>query len=464
MDKSSRDLKYKGKNVLVMGLGINQGGLGAANFFAHSEANVKITDLNSAEHLQDSLDQLKGFKNIEYVLGEHRFEDFDWADLIVKNPGVPPHNKYIDYALEKGKQIETDVSLLLQYIDRKNVLGITGTKGKSTTSTLTAHILKKHLGEEKVMLAGNIGKSMLDVIPFVTDDAIVILELSSFQLMIFAQNKLSIHRAAVTNIYPDHLNYHGTMEEYIKAKKAIAAYQNEDDLLFLRKSDEVTNTAEFLEGLNGKIIYSDVSEMLKQVQHDPTSPKLRGAGTLPEILRSDHNLENFVQAAKIAESFGVSVEDSIKAVQDFKGVEFRQQLVKTWNGVKIINDTTATTPNAAVEAVKTFPDCILIAGGMNKGLPYDKLAEAFDQYPKAIYFIEGSATDELKKLMKAQAKIKGTWDNFEEILEAIKLEIASQARNDEIVIFSPGGTSFNFFKNEFDRGRKFNAAIEKVFD
>lgn len=441
----SKDLKFKGKNILIMGLGLNQGGLGSAKFFANSEANVRVTDLNNKEHLEDSLDQLNEYSNIEYILGEHRFEDFDWADLIVKNPGVPPHNKYIEYALEKGKQVETDVSLFLQYIDRKNVLGITGTKGKSTTSTLTAHILKKTLGEEKVLLAGNIGKSMLDVIPYVKEDSIVILELSSFQLMIFQQNKLSIHRAAVTNIYPDHLNYHGTMEEYIKAKRSIAAYQNEEDLLFIRKTDTVTTSGPFLEGLKAKVEYSNVDLLDKDL--------------LPEILQSAHNLENFAQAAKIAESFGVTKKEAIEAVQDFEGVPFRQQLIKEWNGVKILNDTTATTPNAAIEAVKTYPDCILIAGGMDKGLPYEELARMFDQYPKSVYFIEGSATDKLKHLMKDQKKIKGTWNNFEEILEQVKKE----AKEGDLIIFSPGGTSFNFFKNEFDRGRKFNIAVEKVF-
>ncbi len=453
------DLNFKDKKVLIMGLGINGGGLGSTKFFAKAGADVRVTDMMNAEFLKSSMDELKEFSNIEYFLSGYRFEDFEWADIIIKNPSVKPEDEYIAFAKEKNKQIETDVSIFLQFVDRKNVLGITGTKGKSTTSTLTAHILKKVLGEEKVLLAGNIGKSMLDVIPFLSDDSIVILELSSFQLMIFQQNKLSVHRAAVTNIYPDHLNYHGTMEEYIKAKRSIAAYQSEDDLLFIRKSDDVTSSGSFLEGLKAKVEYSEVSWILDQVQDDPTSPRLRGAGVLPEILQSTHNLENFAQAAKIAESFGVSVEQAIEAVQDFKGVEFRQQLIKTWNGIKIINDTTATTPNAAVVAVKTYPDCILIAGGMDKGLPYEELAQAFDQYPKAIYFIEGSATDKLKELMKEQEKIRGTWNNFEEILEQVK----KAAIEGDTVIFSPGGTSFNFFKNEFDRGRKFNASVEKVF-
>jgi len=455
------DLNFKDKKVLIMGLGINGGGLGSTKFFAKEGANVRVTDMMNADFLKSSIDELQEFNKIEYFLSGYRFEDFEWADIIIKNPSVKPDDEYIAFAKEKNKQIETDVSIFLQFVDRKNVLGITGTKGKSTTSTLTAHILKKVLGEEKVLLAGNIGKSMLDVIPYVTEDSIVILELSSFQLMIFQQNKLSVHRAAVTNIYPDHLNYHGTMEEYIKAKKSIAAFQNSDDLLFIRKSDEVTTSGPFLEGLKAKIEYSNVEEIIKFIEQ--TDPRVRKddnvQNELPEILRSEHNLENFAQASKIAESFGLTHEQIIEAVQDFKGVEFRQQLIKTWNGVKIINDTTATTPNAAIAALKTYPDCILIAGGMDKGLPYEDLAQAFDLYPKAIYFIEGSATDKLKELMKEQGKIKGTWNNFDEILEQVKKD----AKEGDTIIFSPGGTSFNFFKNEFDRGRKFNEAVEKVF-
>lgn len=475
MNKVSLDLQFKGKNILIMGLGINQGGIGATRFFANSEANVKVTDLKTAEDLKDSIKELEEFSNIEYVLGEHKFEDFDWADLVLKNADVRPGNKYINYALEKGKRVETDVSLFLKYVNRDLVIGITGTKGKSTTSTLVYEILRKTLntplpsplltGEgtsqlnPKVLLAGNIGKSMLDMIAHVDSDSVVILELSSAQLTIFDQNKLSIKRGAVTNIHPDHISYHGSMEEYVKAKRAVAAYQKQGDLLFLRKNDATLTSEEFTHGLKAEIIYSDTNEILTR-NSNGISPVQDDSSKLPEILQLEHNLENFAQAAKISQSFGVAMEDIYAAVKDFQGVEFRQQVIKVWNGIKIINDSAGSTPTAAMQALKTYPQSIFIIGGMNKDLDYADMAAFVDQYAKSVYLFEGTATDDLKQKIKKQELIKGEWHDFEEMLEEIKKE----AKDGDTIVLAPGGTSFNYFQSQYDRGRKFNAAVEKVFN
>ncbi len=447
MDKISKDMSFNGKNILIMGLGINQGGIGAARFFARSEANVKVTDLKDANDLKDSIAELSEFKNIEYVLGEHRFEDFDWADLILKNADVRPGNKYIEYALSNGKRVETDVSLFLNYVNRDQIIGITGTKGKSTTSTLVFEILRNTLpnGENKVKFAGNIGKSVLDVISHIEEDSVVILELSSAQLTIFDQNKLSIKRAAITNIHPDHISYHGSMEEYVKAKRAITAFQTHKDLLFLRKSDEISTSKSFIDGLEAKITYSDVNDFDKN--------------QLPVILQLEHNLENFAQAAMIAESFGINKDDIYKSVKDFQGVEFRQQLIKVWNGVKIINDSAGSTPTAAMQALKTYPGAIFIIGGMNKDLDYQDMADYVDNFAKSVYLFEGTATDDLKSKIKNRDLVKGEWNNFEEMLEQIKKEL----KNGDTLVLAPGGTSFNYFQSQYDRGRKFNAAVEKIF-
>lgn len=440
---------FESKKVLIFGLGVNQGGVGSAKFFAQNGAVVKITDLKTKEILQPSMDQLKQFPEIEYILGEHRFDDIDWADIIIKNPGVKPGNEYIEYAKKQGKQVEMDMGIFLQFVDPKQIIGITGTKGKSTTTALIGEILKK--SEHKVVMAGNIGISILDSLDQITEDSLVLLELSSFQLEAFDQHQISPHISVITNIFPDHLNYYKTMEEYIEAKRVIAKYQSEDDYLIIQEGDEVTDTSKFLTDIKSQIIRADKSQL-------PTdfTPKLLG----------EHNKQNIAVALQVAKLIGIEQNDSLEILKNFTGVEFRLQLVQEVNGIKIYNDTTATNPGATIKALKTLSQerqnknngLILIAGGMNKNMPYEELAKAIDEYPTEVYLLEGDASEEIKKMVDPN-KIKGIFNNLEQLLSDIKAYI----KPGDILLFSPGATSFNLFQNEFDRGRKFNAAVEKIF-
>lgn len=444
---------FAGRKVLVFGLGLNQGGVGSAKFFAKLGAIVRVTDLKTKEALQPSIDALKDFPDIEYILGEHRNEDIDWADLIIKNPGVKPSNPYIEYAKNKGKQVELDVGIFLQHINPAQIIGITGTKGKSTTSSLVYEVLKA--AGKKVVLAGNIGKSVLDTIGIIEPNMLVVLELSSFQLEAFETHHIAPKWAVITNIYPDHLNYYNTMEDYIQAKKIIAKYQTKEDFLFLRKNDPLTTRPNFLQGINSKIDYFSKEELPMDFH-----PKLIG----------DHNLENIAAALKIGEAFNIDHQLILTTLANFTGVEFRLQLIREINGVKIYNDTTATTPDATIQALKALSairaskdkspngGIILIAGGMNKNMPYEELSKAIDQYSKTVLFLAGDATDEIKYRLSAD-KIKGTYDSLELLMQDIKGLIKSG----DLVLFSPGATSFNMFQNEFDRGRKFNQAVEKTF-
>src|SRR3989344_6391525 len=207
--------------VLIFGLGLNQGGVGAAKFFARQKIQVRVSDLKNKEALKPSLDQLKSYR-IEYILGKHRYQDIDWADLIIKNPAIKPGNPYIKYATKKGKQVETDMGIFLQYVKPSQIIGVTGTKGKSTTVSLIYEVLKKSKGVKlshlegglrwHLLFAGNIGKSVLDTIPFIKSDTLVVLELSSFQLQAFRKHRISPKWAIITNIFPDHLNYYQNMK------------------------------------------------------------------------------------------------------------------------------------------------------------------------------------------------------------------------------------------------------------
>ena len=427
---------FRNKRVLVFGLGLNQGGVGSARFFATQGAKVRVTDLKLKSLLKPSLDALRKFPDIEYTLGEHKYEDIDWAELIIKNPAVKPGNKYLEYAAEKGKKIETDMGIFLQSVKPSQIIGITGTKGKSTTSSLVYEILKKG---KNILLAGNIGKSVLDIIPEIKPDSLIVLEISSFQLESFDARKVSPKWAVITNITPDHLNYYPSKKNYIAAKKIIGKYQTKVDFLFIRKNDPIIDSPEFLKGLKAKIIRFSKSDLPKNFK-----PNLLG----------NHNLENIAAALAVVQTLEIPKKTSLAAVQNFKGIPFRMELIKVWHGVKIINDTTATSPESGIQAIKTFPGCILICGGMNKEMDYSEYAKTINKFAKKVFLIEGSSTDEIKRY------IKNKTDND---LEKLLVDVKPIIKPGDTVLFSPAATSFNLFQNEFDRGRKFNEAVQKVF-
>lgn len=430
------------KKVLVFGLGLNQGGAGTAKFFASHESNVRVTDLRDKKILQPSIDELKKFPQIEYSLGGHKNEDIDWADLIIKNPAVKRDNKFLEYARKKEKVIETDFGIFFQLVNKSQIIAVTGTKGKSTTASLIYEVLKKN--GKKAVLAGNIGRSVLDTLNIIKKNTLIVLEISSFQLEGLLPHKVSPRFAVVTNIYPDHLNYYPNMFEYISAKRLIAQFQTKDDFLFINKDNSILNNSKFVKGLSSSIIFYSKNDLPENFK-----PTLLGK----------HNLENYAAALAVAQKFSISKNKAIKAVNKFKGIEFRLQLIKNWNGIKIFNDTTATGPDSAIKALQTFPDSIVICGGMNKGMRYQKFVKILEKKAKKVFLLIGDSTDEIKKLIKNKKIIFGTYDDIEKLLKDVK----RTAEPGDTILFSPGATSFNLYKNEFDRGRKFNEAVEKIF-
>ncbi|MDD5147240.1 MAG: UDP-N-acetylmuramoyl-L-alanine--D-glutamate ligase [Candidatus Daviesbacteria bacterium] len=466
------------KKVLVFGLGLNEGGVGSARFFARQGAEVRVTDLKTKEVLKSSLDELRDFPQIEYTLGEHKNEDIDWADLIIKNPAIKPGNPYLEYATKLGKQIDTDMGIFLQYVRPDQIIGVTGTKGKSTTASLIYEVLSKSLGVnlshprggqrthpwKNVILAGNIGKSVLDTISSVKKNSLVVLEISSFQLEAYDTHKISPKWAVITNITPDHLNYYVTMKDYVFSKRIIGKYQTQNDFLFIRRNDSLIDQANFLTGLKAHIIRFSKNDLSENFH-----PKLLGS----------HNLENIAAAITVGGTFGIGKKSALKILSKFKGIPFRMELIKVWHGVRIYNDTAATSPEAGIQAIKTLGGnlnsplgcLILICGGMNKKMDYTKYAEVVGKFVKKVFFLEGDSTDEIKKQLSARLpdgqaisrqssdKIAGTYNNFENLLTDIKKIV----KPNDIILFSPAATSFNLFQNEFDRGRKFNQAVKKVF-
>jgi len=429
--KNSLIKKYKGKKVLVWGLGLHGGGVGTASFFAKLGADVLVIDSKSKEELKSSVAKLKKFKNISYHFGEHREEDFKEQDFIIRGPGVKDDNKFLKIAKKNKVRIENDVGIFFENSPAFKI-GITGTKGKSTLTALIYELLKYEVGKKKnknlenfnkVFLGGNIRKSVFDCLEEADEKTITVFELSSFQLDHARYAKVSPNIAVVTNIYPEHINFHGTFKKYEEAKTLIFKFQKKEDILIIpRELKKLTKNVE------SKISIFDRDQ--------------------PE------------QVLKIiAEYFGISDETIAHVKKNFKGLEGRQEFVREVGERKFINDTTATHPLSIIYSLKRFENPILIMGGIEKGFgkEVDELAEMINKAGIRIVMLPGSFSDMIKKKFKKMVPLY----DVASMDEAVKKAYSISEKGDTILL-SPGGASFNLFNNEFDRGDKFVEAVKKL--
>ncbi len=465
-----RDLKkdFKGKKITVMGLGLQGGGVAVVKFLAKYKARLLVTDLKSKEELAPSLQALKALK-IKYVLGIHREEDFVHTDMIIKNPAVPSESPYLALAKKHHVPIETDIGIFFKYCPA-SVLGVTGTKGKTTVATLVYEIIKKE--KRDAQLGGNIPqKSPLDLLEKIKKSTPLILELSSWQLEGLKKHKISPHIACITNIYPDHLNRYKNFQDYIASKKIIFLYQKTSDFLVLNADQEEKNLVKdaksqiFFFSLrnhrkvsrgsyvqDGKIYFLHSKESEAEEILHVSSLKLRG----------EHNLANVLAAVTLAKIYGIKTTSLRKVLQDFRGVPHRLEEVRLWQGIKFYNDTAATNPHAAVFALSSFTEpIVLLAGGASKKLPHEELAKKIKEKVRAVILFRGEASEDLKKELKkikADNLIKKEVSKMSEAVEESK----KWARKGDVVLLSPGAASFGLFQNEFDRGEQFRNLVNKL--
>ncbi len=437
---------FQNKKVLVMGLGLHGGGASVAKFFCNQGAEVLVTDLKNKEQLKESIKKLKGLK-IKYSLGGHKESDFISSDLIMKNPDVPNTSPYLEIARKNNVKIETDVSLFFKMSRHPLglfIIGVTGTKGKSTTASLICHLLKSKY--KRVFLAGNIGVSPLELLTKIKEGDKVILELSSFEL---ENLKQSPNIAVITNILPDHLNRYGSIEDYIEAKKSIFKYQKNKDVLILNNDDPIVH--EFAKELRAKVYFFSVKEKPKSIRLERF--KLFGS----------HNLSNLLAAIEVAKALRVTPKTIEKSLKSFKGVPGRQEFVREINGVKYFNDTTATMPEAVIVAINVFSEkfpkakLIFICGGQNKGLKYNKLTTAIKEKVHGLIMLPGNASDKIKEGLLDYKSVYEVFSMRQAVKKAKEL-----SKVGDIVVLSPGAASFNLFKNEFDRGEQFVKAVKNL--
>ncbi len=463
----------QGKKVTIMGLGIVEGGEGIVKFLNENKAKVLITDLKSKKELKESLKKIENLP-IKLVLGKHRKKDFINTDLIIKNPGVPNNSYYLKIARQNSIPIETDIGIFFELCNA-DIIGITGTKGKSSTATLLSHLLKT---KYPTILAGNIGISPLKNLKNITKKTKVVLELSSFQLEGLKEHKKSPKIALITNIYPDHLNRYKNLKDYIEAKKVIFRFQKPNDILVLNYDNlYLKKLAQYAKS---KVYY--FSQM--NIQNKYLSRKCKKACFLNQnkiffgnekspicdlndiSLSGTHNISNILAATSIAKLYKIPSRNIKKVLKNFKELSGRQEFIKEINKIKYFNDTCATIPEAVIEAIKSLKkrfkgaNINLIAGGEDKNLTYKKLAKIIIKEINYLFLLPGSASDKIKSELK---KIKPNFPIYlcSSMKDAVK-KASKTAKIGDIVLFSPGSASFNLFKNEFDRGRQFNQAINNL--
>lgn len=460
MGERSTPLDLHGKRVLVMGLGTRSGGLGVARWLVAQGAEVTVTDLRPADALRPSVDALAGLP-VRLVLGEHRREDFEQAEIVVRNPAVPLDSPWLALARAAGARIEMEMSLFFRACPAP-IIGVTGTKGKTTTATLCAEILKAWRPD--TVLAGNLGRSALEVLPTIAPETPVVLELSSWQLEGLAEHGMSPHIAVLTMISEDHLDRYPSMEAYIEAKCHIARFQGPGDWFVVNWAEPRAWSCRRVGAGTVVPFGPDTGDSIGAFL---AGDRLvwRFAGQEHEICRrgelplpGDHVVVNALAAIAAACLRGAGPEHAREGLLRAQPVPHRLEHVATVKGVDFINDTAATAPAAVRAALATYRHrpVILIAGGADKGVDLHPLAREIATAVRAVVLLAGTATPALHDALRAAgARVYGPCGSMEEAVN----QAAELARPGDVVLLSPGCASFGLFRDEFHRGESFREAV-----
>ncbi|RJR31029.1 UDP-N-acetylmuramoyl-L-alanine--D-glutamate ligase [Candidatus Parcubacteria bacterium] len=456
---------YKNKKVLVMGLGICGGGAAVASWFSKNGAKVTVADLKSKRQLSESMMKLKGLP-IKFIFGKHKRRDFVGYDLVVQNPAVPNDSKFLKIARSSGAQIENEATLFFKLHNPKKIIAVTGTRGKSTVSTLIQKILCQKY--KNILLAGNIAKlPMLEAVEKINKNEMVILELSSWHLERLQASRVSPFLAVITNLMPDHLNRYSTLNRYYQAKKNIMQYQDSSDFAILNKDCALLANLE--KKYDSKKIWFSKNKMIQDGiyfhngnffwQQNKKSSKIVSIKVLR--LKGSHNIENAMAALAVAKILNLNNSQIARGLKSFSGLGGRLEVVQKENGITFVNDTTSTTPEAAIAALKTFPPkrVILIAGGSDKKLKFQNLAYEIKKSCKRVILFKGEGSIKIRKSL-LRVGYKRIIGNVATMRRALSYARQAAVEGD-IVLLSPACASFGLFANEFDRGRQFKKILTR---
>lgn len=444
------------KSVLVVGLGIS--GVSTIKALNKLGAKISITDNKREEELKESLDEISNI----YLRKYFDTDDIDLnnIELVIKSPGVPANTHIIDKAIRNNIEVITDIELAYRISKSRNIIGITGTNGKTTTTMLMKEIYKNV--DKEYYVVGNIGVGILDKIIESKEDDVFIVELSSFQLehtKIF-KPKVSL----ILNLSPDHIDWHGSYENYIESKFKIFKNQSKEDYIVLNYDDEILRSIKENKNLKAKVIWFSIKEKLEQgiyiedgfiiIKNEVITIKLMKVNELKII--GNHNLENVLASIGISIGMGINLELVKKALIEFKGIEHRLEYVTTKKGINFYNDSKGTNIAASIKAIESIRrPIILIAGGYNKNSNFDDFIKGFNNKVKALILF-----GETKEIIKEAALSKGFTEVHlvETMKEAVYLAYELGEENNN-VLFSPACASWDMYKNFEERGKDFKEAV-----
>ena len=446
------------KCVLVFGTGIS--GIGAAHLLLAKGAEVILYDGNTEKDKEALLAEFPAGSKVRIVLGELPEAEMEQLDLVVMSPGVPCDLPVVLAMKGKGIRIWGEVELAYE-CGKGDVLAVTGTNGKTTTTSLLGAIMQAYHPE--VYIVGNIGNPYTEAAPKMTDDAVTVAEISSFQLETI--EKFAPKVSAILNITPDHLNRHHTMEEYIRVKELITKNQTESDTCVLNYEDEILR--EFGKTLHTKVIYfSSLHKLEKGMYLDDGEICYRDENGVQKLCRTTelnlpgrHNHENVMAAAAMALAYGVPLEVIRKVVCAFKAVEHRIEFVTEKNGVVYYNDSKGTNPDAAIKGIQAMDrPTLLIGGGYDKGSSYSEWIQAFDGKVKYLVLI-----GQTREKIAAEAKALGFTDIVfaDSLAEAVQF-CADHAKKGDAVLLSPASASWGMFPNYEVRGKMFKELVNNL--
>ncbi|MCA9354545.1 MAG: UDP-N-acetylmuramoyl-L-alanine--D-glutamate ligase [Candidatus Kaiserbacteria bacterium] len=441
---------FNGKRVTVMRIGLLGRGVGDAAFLAEMGADVHVVDDAPAEVMQPSVDALKDYPNIRFTFGSYQEEHFTQADYVLVGAGAPLNMPELEAARAAGVELKQSAAWFAE-LSQVPVIGVTGTRGKSTVTHMIHHVLSEVTGE-KILLGGNVrGLSNLQLLKAVQEDSLCVMELDSWQLQGFGWAKISPQIAVFTNFMEDHLNYYmaggrskeEAMRLYFADKANIFKYQEETGVLVT--TPEVFEWAKQLGSVSvgQEIVLADVSSI-------PEDSLLSMPG--------EHNRLNAALAYEALKAVSLGDEEIFAGLASFPGVEGRLQYLGERDGVKIYNDNNATTPQATIRGLQAVgneddKNVILIAGGAYKNLDPSPLLEMIPQYCKKVVLLPGTGTDCIKE--EIEAEVVGSVES------AVKAGLACGEPGD-VLLFSPGFASFGLFKNEYERNDAFIEAVDKL--
>ncbi|NLM06345.1 MAG: UDP-N-acetylmuramoyl-L-alanine--D-glutamate ligase [Tissierellia bacterium] len=443
------------KKCLIFGLSIT--GVSAVKALSRLGWDLTILDSRTEQELEKTIEGLKAYENLKYHLGENDI-DLEGFDLLLKSPGIKPSLAIFDKAKELGIEVVSDLELAYRISNTKHIIAVSGTNGKTTVVSLIAEILKT--AGKKTQLVGNIGVGMLDYIFESKEDDYFVIETSSFQLE--HTSTFKPEASLITNITPDHIDWHGSFEAYANAKRKILNNQGEGDITVINIDDQYLSQMEINNGArliktskekinsdgafvqNGKIFVSNNGHNIEIM--DVSDIKLLGS----------HNLENVLSAVALTYFIGIEPEKIKVAVSNFKGVEHRIEFVRDIGGVKFYNDSKGTNPESTIKAIEAVEaPIILIGGGYDKEANFDELSE---HYHKKVYLLilMGATRDK----MRASA-LRSSFTNIElvdNMEEAVKLAFYSSESGTNVLL-SPACASWGMYNNFEERGRDFKAIV-----